>query len=201
MAKRGRPKASETESKEAGIVKAAFEELVAKGYEKTTMLGIAKRAGASKETLYSKFSNKQGLFAALIKFQADKAVEGMTNALSETKNAKTTLSGFGFKLLKLLLGEPSVSLNRAAMSSPELAAVLLQYGRYTAGPITEKYLEKLANEGQLKIKDTGVAFQIFYGLVIQDLQIRVLLGEACPTDKVLKTHAQNAIEKFWLLYT
>lgn len=199
MAKRGRPKASEVDSKQALIIKAGFDELVDKGYEKTTMLGIAKRAGASKETLYSKFGNKEGLFSALIKFQADKTVEGMTNALSDTHNAKATLINFAFNLLKLLLGEPSISLNRAAMSSPELAALLLQHGRYTAGPITESYLKRLAKEGQLKIEDSGVAFQLFYGLVIQDLQIRILLGESCPKEKVLKQHVTQAVEQFWIL--
>ena len=201
MAKRGRPKAGEEDTKLALIIKAAFDELVEKGYEKTTMLGIAKRAGASKETLYSKFGNKEGLFAALIKFQAEKTVEGMTNALSDTSNAKATLTGFAFNLLKLLLGEPSVSLNRGAMSSPQLAELLLQNGRYTAGPIVERYLDRLAEEGQLNVADSDVAFQLFYGLVIQDLQIRVLLGESCPKEKVLKQHATQAIEQFWILST
>jgi len=199
MAKRGRPKASEEGSKEATIIQAAFEELVEKGYEKTTMLAIAKRAGASKETLYNKFSNKEGLFTALIKFQAEKTVEGMTKALSDTSDAKATLTTFAYNLLKLLLGEPSISLNRGAMSSPKLATLLLENGRYLAGPIAEDYLDKLANEGQLTIKDSGIAFQLLYGLVIQDLQIRVLLGETSPTDKVLKLHAQHAIENFWTL--
>jgi hypothetical protein len=59
-----------------------------------------------------------------------------------------------------------------------MARTLLAHGRHTTGPIVERYLAGLAAKGVLAIDDPADAFQIFYGLVIQNLQIRALLGES-----------------------
>lgn len=200
MAKRGRPKASEERQRHEAVIKAAFEELVEKGYEKTTMLGIAKRAKASKETLYAWFGNKEGLFAALIKYQAQTTVARLSGVVTANEKPQETLVSFANGFLKLLLGEPSVSLNRAAMASPELATVLLKHGRYTAGPIIEGYLAELSKKNYLNIDNVAESFQVLYGLIIQDLQIRVLLGEDPPDNNARQHHAELAIEKFLSLY-
>lgn len=201
MAKRGRPKASEEAARHEAVIQAAFEELVARGYEKTTMLSIAKRAGASKETLYAWFGNKEGLFAALIKYQAETTVTRVKAALESESNPRATLTNFATGLLRLLLSEPSISLNRAAMSSPELAAVLLKHGRHAVGHIVENYLGRLTEQGHLTFPSPNVAFQLLYGLIIRDWQIRVLLGEKSPTQKELPRHAKVAIEQFFDLYS
>ena len=191
---------SEEVARREAVVEAAFAELVTRGYEKTTMLGIAKRAGASKETLYSWFGNKEGLFATLIQHQAETTVEQVKAALEQALNLRATLEAFALGLLTLLLGEPSLSLNRAAMAAPTLAPLLLRYGRYTAGPMVEKYLERSSQRGELDISCTQTAFQTLYGLVIQDWQIRVLLGEDPPLADELAHHAAAAVEQFLQLY-
>jgi AefR-like transcriptional repressor, C-terminal domain len=58
--------------------------------------------------------------------------------------------------------------------------VLLAQGRHRTGPIVEAYLARLAEAGVLGIDDPAEAFQLLYGLVVRDLQIRVLLGEPPP---------------------
>lgn len=201
MTKRGRPKASEEKARREAVVQAALGELIACGYEKTTMLGIAKRAGASKETLYTWFGNKEGLFATLIQHQAEATAERVSAALDDEADPRTTLETFAHALLKLLLGEPSLSLNRAAMSSPELAPILLKGGRYTTGPIVEQYLEQLDRQSKLAIPCPKTAFQTLYGLVIQDWQIRALLGEDPPISNVLSRHAVTAVDQFLRLHS
>ena len=201
MAKRGRPKASEEAARREAIIQAALEELVEKGYEKTTMLGIAKRAGASKETLYAWFGNKECLFAALIKYQAETTVTRVRAVLEGESDPRATLTDFADGLLKVLLSEPSVSLNRAAMSSVDLAAVLLKHGRHAVGPIVEGYLERLAEQGYLRLSSPDAAFQHLYGLIVQDWQIRVLLGEKPPSQQALSRQAALAVEQFLSLFS
>jgi len=94
-----------------------------------------------------------------------------------------------------------VALNRAALAEPdgELAAVLLAQGRHRTGPIVEAYLARLAAEGHLGIDDPADAFQLLYGLVIKDLQIRVLLGEPPPAPDALAEQARVAVERFLAL--
>jgi hypothetical protein len=77
--------------------------------------------------------------------------------------------------------------------------VLLAQGRHRTGPIVEAYLARLAAAGRLRIDDPADAFQLLYGLVIQDLQIRVLLGEAPPPPTALAAQARTAVDRFLAL--
>lgn len=198
--RRGRPRADEREDRRRKVLDAAFDELVERGYEKATMLGVARRAGASKETLYSWFGNREGLFAALIEDNADQTADRIAAALEGDADPRETLVGFATGLLTLLTGEQSIALNRAAMPSPTLAKVLLTSGRHRAGPLVERYLTRLSDEGHIAIKDADEAFRTFYGLVMQDTQIRTLLGEPQPPRKELARHAALAVDRFLELY-
>ena len=197
--RRGRPRAGERAEREQRIVAAALEELIEHGYERVTMLGVASRAGASKETLYSWFGSKEGLFAALIKDNADRSAQRIEQALAGDDDPVDTLTGYAAGLLTLLTSPGSVALNRAAMSSPELADVLLAHGRHRVGPLVEAFLARLSNEGVLSITDPAHAFELLYGLVMQDTQIRVLLGEPPPTPQAVATRASTAVEHFLAL--
>jgi AcrR family transcriptional regulator len=178
------------------VIAAALDELIECGYERVTMLGIASRAGASKETLYSWFGSKEGLFAALITANADQSAERIAAALDTDDDPHDTLVGYAVGLLGLLTSPGSIALNRAAASSPELAAPLLAHGRHRVGPIVERYLAHLAETGHLDIDDPKEAFELLYGLVVRDTQIRCLLGEAAPTADTIGRRAVTAIGEF-----
>ncbi|MEO1056211.1 MAG: TetR/AcrR family transcriptional regulator [Actinomycetota bacterium] len=194
--KRGRPRAGERAEREQRVLQAASDELIEQGYERVTMLAIARRAGASKETLYSWFENKSGLFSALITANADSSAEQIEHALAGGADVAEALIAYASGLLKLLTSPTSIALNRAAMSSPELAELLLQQGRYRVGPIVERYLGQLAGEGELSIPDPAAAFELLYGLVVQDTQIKVLLGERAPDGAALHARAESAVDAF-----
>jgi AcrR family transcriptional regulator len=201
--RRGRPPAGTSAAHRQVVLDAAFELLVERGYQGTTMAAVAERAGSSKETLYAWFGDKQGLFTALIRRQAEAANQAVAAALEDEGGAgpAATLTAFATNLLRLLLGERSVALNRAALAEPagELAAVLLAQGRHRTGPIVEAYLARLAGAGVLGVDDPAEAFQLLYGLVVRDLQIRVLLGEPPPAPGALAAQARTAVERFLAL--
>ena len=194
--RRGRPRAGERAEREQKIVAAALGELIEHGYERVTMLGIASRAGASKETLYNWFGSKEGLFAALIKANADQSAQRIERALDDGADPVDTLVGYATGLLTLLTSPGSVALNRAAMSSPELAEVLLAHGRHRVGPLVEEYLARLSDGGDISIDDPAQAFELLYGLVVRDTQIRVLLGEPAPGPDVISRRATRAVSQF-----
>ncbi len=52
------------------IFAATYRLLAEKGYKGTSMLAVAKAAGASNETMYNWYGNKQGLLAAMIEDNA-----------------------------------------------------------------------------------------------------------------------------------
>jgi AcrR family transcriptional regulator len=210
--RRGRPPAGTSAAHREVILDATFDLLVERGYQGTTMAAVAERAGSSKETLYAWFGSKQGLFCALIRRQAEATNQAVAAALDDQgDDPATTLTAFATNLLRLLLGERSVALNRAALAelgggrtagrapAGELAAVLLREGRHRTGPIVEAYLARLAEAGQLRIDDPAEAFQLLYGLAVRDLQIRVLLGEPPPAPDALAANARTAVERFLAL--
>lgn len=195
----GRPRAGERAEREHRILDAALAELTEHGYERVTMLGVARRAAASKETLYNWFGSKEGLFAALIKHNADGSAERIQAALDADADARDTLVGYATGLLTLLTSDGSIALNRASMTSPDLAEVLLAHGRHRIGPLVETYLARLSDAGHLDIDDPAAAFELLYGLVMQDTQIRVLLGEPAPTPDLVRDHAAKAVDQFFVL--
>lgn len=197
--RRGRPRADERDERRRGVIDAAFDELIDHGYERVTMLGIARRAGASKETLYAWFASREGLFAAMIEENADRAAAQVAAALDGAADPRDILTGFAFGLAQLLTSDRSVVLNRAAMVSPDLARLLLASGRHRVGPLVERYLAGLADEGRLVVDDPAEAFGLLYGLVVQDTQIRVLLGEAAPSPEAVAARAGVAVDRFLLL--
>jgi AcrR family transcriptional regulator len=182
------------------VLDAALGELVERGYENVTMLDIASRAGVSKETLYAWFHSREGLFDALIRRNAGLSAQQVSAALDGTRDPQQTLVSYATGLLRLLTSDGSIAFNRAAMASPALAEVLLRSGRHRIGPLVERYLARLDATGHLRIPDPPAAFRVLYGLVVQDTQIRVLLGEPPPSPAAIATHAKAAIDKFMRLF-
>jgi AcrR family transcriptional regulator len=213
--RRGRPAAGSSDAHREVVLDAVFELLVERGYRGTTMAAVAERAGSSKETLYAWFGSKQGLFTAVIRRQAEATNQAVAAGLDGGGGATdpaATLTAFATNLLLLLVGERSVALNRAAIAelggarsagraapAGELAAVLLAQGRHRTGPIVEAYLARLAADGQLRVDDPAEAFRLLYGLVVQDLQIRALLGEPPPRPGALAAQARTAVRRFLAL--
>ncbi|MEQ9164428.1 MAG: helix-turn-helix domain-containing protein, partial [Ilumatobacter fluminis] len=81
--RRGRLPADERSRREADILDAALELLVDDGTGQLTMLAVAKRAGASKETLYSWFGDRSGLIRALIERNGERAAVAVRAAMDD----------------------------------------------------------------------------------------------------------------------
>ena len=197
--RRGRPRKGDDEKNRKRVVDAAFAELIERGYKGVTMLGIASRAGASKETLYSWFGNREGLFAALIQENADRSARRIELALQGDDDPTATLTAYATGMLTLLTDQRSIALNRAAMNSPDLARVLLTSGRHRVGSVVEQYLAMLSDAGHIHVTDPPAAFRLLYGLVMHDTQIGVLLGEPPPSKSEIDARASEAIARFMQL--
>jgi AcrR family transcriptional regulator len=198
--RRGRPRRADGHAHRARVLTAARECLVEQGYERTTMLAIARRSGSSKETLYRWFGDKAGLFRTLIEEEGARTVEGLRRSLDDDGDPVDVLTEFGVRLLTLLTDDWSLTANRAAMSSPDLAEFVLAHGRHAVGPEVERYLAALHARGVVVVPDAAVAFTELYGLVVRDTQIRVLLGERRPTRRVIRRQAEDGVRAFWTMH-
>ena len=189
------------------ILTAAQQLLGEKGYKKTSMLDIARRAGASKETLYAWFGDKQGLFSALIDHNGEALRTTLTEAITKgvDEDPMSVLVAFAESLLHLLTGERSVALNRAAISEASqdtsLSYTLVAHGRDALLPLLADRLTTMAQAGTLTLTDPMDAAEIYLGLVLTDLPVRRLLGVSVSPDEMeIKFRAYRGVEHFMRLY-
>ncbi|WP_425307760.1 TetR/AcrR family transcriptional regulator C-terminal domain-containing protein [Ammonicoccus fulvus] len=202
--RRGRPRAGERAGREDAIIDAALAELAEVGWDRFTMAGAARRAGASTETLYAWFGNRDGLIRRMVQRNADLSAAVVHEELRNgtgTRDLRGTLVAYARGLLDLLTGPVSLMLNRAAITQPELAEVLRSEGRLRIGPLVGRYLGERHAAGELHCPDPEKCFTVLYGLVVRDLQIGVLLGAERPDDAALQARAEEAVELFLRLHS
>ena len=187
------------------ILDAATAILREKGYRDATMLDVARRVSASKETLYAWFGNKSGLFQAVIRRNADRVRTVLEAHLDGNAAVDEALADVGRALAGLLLGDGAVAINRAAISEarsdPELARILVETGREATLPFFVRYLERCRERGLLDFDDPWEAAETFLGLLLGDKQIRRLLGVVeTPDAGEIETRARQAAVRFLKLY-
>ena len=183
------------------IEQAAHEVLAEKGYKAASMLEIAKRAGASNETLYKWYGNKQGLFRALVEANAANVVEMLEASLNETEGAEGPTDAFdrlGPALLRLVTGERAIALNRAAAGdvhdTATLGPALAQGGRDRVVPLVAALFDKETEDDQTRPIGKDEAAEIYIALLIGDLQVRRVTGALAPlTDEQMKTRSRWAL--------
>lgn len=201
----GNMKESHRAERRHAILDAAAAILGEKGYRDTTMLDVARRVSASKETLYAWFGNKSGLFQAVIHRNAHTVRAVLEGHLDSNAPVEAALVDVGRALAGLLLGDSAVAINRAAISEarsePELARILVETGREATLPFFVRYLEQCRRRNLLDFDDPREAAETFLGLLLGDKQIRRLLGAVdTPDAGEIEARAKQAAVKFLRLY-
>lgn len=185
--------------RQAEIEKAAYKLLKERGYSGTSMLGIAKTAKASNETLYRWYGDKNGLFKTMVESNARATKAALDAAIRNDADPLATLENVAPILLTMLLGDKAISLNRAAASdeSGQLGATIAAGGRHSVLPLIEKLIEQGLATGRLAAPSASVAAEWFLSLLIGDLQIRrVIRTLPEPSDKDIRSRAAAATSAF-----
>ncbi|TQV65585.1 TetR/AcrR family transcriptional regulator, partial [Aliiroseovarius halocynthiae] len=153
------------------ITAAAYDVMGERGYEGASMLNIAKAAKASNETLYRWYGDKNGLFEAMVRDNTAQVKEMLTQAVDQRDKPIAILEAVAPVLLKMLLGERAVKLNRAAAAdiSGELGAAISKGGREVVIPLLADIISELDVAGPLKEE---ALVTMFLSLLIGDLQIK-----------------------------
>lgn len=201
LSRRGRLPADLAVERRNDILDAALAELIERGYESATMAGIAQRAGASKETLYAWFTNREGLFQELIERDVAQAVQQIEAALESKGDSRVVLQAVVLCLLEQASDPSSLAIARAAMQSPFLSDQLLTWYRTRVGAAVERHLATLKKERVITALTPKDAFELLYGIAFRDLGYRWLLGEAPLSRRQLQTRARKAVEQFMVLAT
>ncbi len=188
------------------VLTAALSLLVEQG-DRLTMTSVARRASCSKETLYKWFGDRDGLLTATVQFQASKVrMPPFDRRRIDAESLKASIEQFARDLLATISGEVSVTLNRLAIAhagaeKPGLGDIVLENGPLGIRKRLKPVLEAGRENRLLRFESSEEAYRCFFGLVVRDVQIRLLLGEHIAMgDAEIAGDAARACEQFLKIY-
>ena len=172
-----------------------------------TMSSVSRRASCSKETLYKWFGDRDGLLTATVRWQASKVhVPAINKSTINRAILASTLEQFARDWLSVISSPSSIALNRLAVShagsgKTNLGSIVLTNGRQAMGRRLEPVLDAARDAKLLTFDNADEAFRTFFGLVLRDLQIRLLLGDAIKLAAAqISADAETATQQFLALY-
>lgn len=201
----GRPRAKEASTRLDNILSVAAQVFLSEGFDGASVGAIAKLAGASKETLYARFSTKEELFEAVITRKTEILLQKFSRVLVQDRDTEAVLISYGLNLLNMMLSPEMQRLSRtliaAAPKFPELAERFwklcpeLEQGQLAA------YFETLIHARRLKTFDPRKAAELFFSLCLgQFLFHAQLLVRNNPSPKERKAHIEAAVRMFLAAY-
>lgn len=189
-----------SEAKRNGIVDAAMEVFLEKGYVAASMSDIARRAGGSKATLYSYFASKEELYMEVMDVRCSARFESAFGNLQFDGDLHATLRKFGVLLFGTLLQPDLQAMRRNILSDAAQSPV----GRlfYERGPA--RGMQRLADFLALQIEAGRLrqavplrAAQHLLALMDGDLLQRTMLGVIDGVSSAeLDAHIDDAVQVF-----
>lgn len=199
---RGRPRDIK---KNSAILEAASHLFLEQGFDGTSMDGVARRAGVSKQTVYSHFSSKEQLFgeavhAAIAAYYPDRAL-----AAVETHTLEADLRAVCHMLASLLMDERAISMFRllvaAGAKGPTLGEIFWHSGPEELHRQLSDFLQAWAERGALDIENTQKAGQQLIALVKEPAHFRISIGIQDPLQEAeIEACVDDAVSSFLKLY-
>ncbi len=186
------------------ILSAASQVFLAVGFEKTSTAEIARLAKVSKREMYSLFSDKRALLAAVIGDLQSGMQGRMDNSWSSGSQMEEVLVQSAQVIQSFILSEPFGKLIRIvaaeAYHSPTIAKQFFRSGPGAGRKATARYLEKQMKAGLLRKANPLRAADDFLDLVVgAQLLTAVVLGQHEPSRPRL-SDTKHAVEVFLMIY-
>lgn len=197
----GRLSAGQTAKLNDRLLDAAFVLFSEDGYGRTTMERIARKAGASTKTLYSRYDNKAEVLGAVVeRIITQSLAQHVAETGSDPANVEPRrfLSSFGREVMARVQGD-GLGLNRLVCAEghrfPEV-------GRFMAREIEpgvqriQSALEKWRAEGLLpQLGDARVSATLLFTMMVDRPRLRAIVGDPL-TPEELDVHIDGAVDLF-----
>lgn len=158
------------------ILQGALPEFLEHGYAATRMDQVAKTAGVSKQTLYSYFDDKEGLFTALVQYVACKKFRLVWSKPLKGE-PREVLTQLAERIITEINDPNHLCFVRLIIAEsgkhPELSQLFLENVAKPAIAIFKGYLKE---HPELKIKDPEVIAHIFVGTLIHNILTQNMLS-------------------------
>lgn len=192
------------------LLDTAAEVFLEQGFEGASVGEIARRAKASKQTIYLRYPSKAELLQAVVQRRADLNYRRLSSLLIFEAKPREALTVFGAGLLDIVLDQNAMGILRLVyMEScrfPELGKILYGCGPGPCLRLMESYLAQQVAAGRLEIPILTIAAEQFLDMLTGRLVMRSALGlfpapsaedkklrVECAVDVFLKAYAPSAV--------
>jgi TetR/AcrR family transcriptional regulator, mexJK operon transcriptional repressor len=200
---------SRSSRKRDAILEAATAAFLRNGYVGTSMDEVAALAGASKQTVYKHFADKERLFAEIVTTTVADASDTVNDALrtlDDTGDIDADLRDLARRQLKLVMQPRILQLRRLVIGEaarfPALGRLFYEQGPGRTISGLASAFEQLGARGVLEIDDPALAAAHFNWLIMSaPLNQAMLLGDdAIPGRAQLDRIADAGVRTFLAAY-
>lgn len=188
------------------VLLAAFDVFMEHGYDGATMLEIATRAKVSKLTLYALFTDKEGLFEALVAWGAQRyQIDAEALAALAAAQPKEALERYALAFARVMLRWQSIALFRIAVSQaakrPRVAAVHDELTRKERLSTLAPLVQRLVDAGLVADVDRDDFVRDFQALMRGEIYYDVLVGRAeAPGKDAVERHVKRGLARLLKAY-
>jgi AcrR family transcriptional regulator len=197
---RGRPTQNEAGKLTENLISVAGKMFEEEGFSAVSMNRIAATAGIGKDTLYSRFSNKEALFFAVIDRQAQQHRSTCPTLEGSDIPVEEALRQYGQWLVQASSSPGAISRNllfyREGQRFPQLGEIFMaSYDNMFVSPM-EKYFAFLKSRGAYKGIAADKLARLFCNSVLSTLNNRLIVRHDMPDTREVKRHIDNVVQIF-----
>jgi AcrR family transcriptional regulator len=186
------------EARRSEILEAAFEEFSKNGYAGASMAAIARRARASKETLYAWFENKETLFNTLLASRLDGIASRVIAVAERDPSPASILSAIAEDVIRFELATAPLG---QAMGAGESSDKALRMVGQTIGEWRARfvgYILECRAGGAIAFDDDPFEIvSLFVAMARGEWGLRLATGMLDKvTDEMIQVHAQRVTRLF-----
>ena len=186
------------ETRRSEILDAAFAEFSAHGYAGASMGAIARRARASKETLYAWFENKETLFNTLLASRLDGIASRVILVAERDPSPANVLPAIAEDVIRLELATAPLGHAMGAGESTDKALRLIgqTIGEWRARFVD--YIQRCRAGGYIAFDDDPFEIvSLFVAMARGEWGLRLATGMLDKvTDEMIQVHAQRVTRLF-----
>ena len=193
-----RPEKPDKEKRRGEILDAAFLEFSTKGYARASMEAIARRARASKETLYAWFENKETLLDTLFASRLDRMASRVVEAAEKDPSPANVLPVIAEDTIRFMLAIGPLTDAMGPGEPGDKASRML--GR-TISAERKKFVDYILQcraEGYVAFDDDPFEIvSLFVAMALGEWGLRLSTGMLDQvTDEMIEQHAQRVTRIF-----
>jgi AcrR family transcriptional regulator len=183
------------------FLEAAMSVFLEKGYANATLDDVIARSGGSRQTLYSLFGGKQGLFEALITERVGKIFAPFIAEHVLDRTPDEVLMDVGVRYLETVMTPDLLGLHRLVVAEgifmKELAERFWEMGPAHTRALLADYFEQQNRRGILRLDKPEQAAQQFWGMLLGSFQLQCLLGlREAPGPQEIEAFVKSAVAWF-----